>query len=473
MDFFLNQQSESGHWESEGQFTLAKEKALEKIANFQLPFENAWILKLVQWAVCGGNTTPIEVALQLKETRFVFGEFDCTLDTIEQEFFNPEPQGNRALGHLLAALWAIGLAEKSTFLLCLPDQNEGLLWNGDRLERRKLPQVPRQVSLAIGAPQQGTGAVGWVKSMIGSSSRNADLLSILSERCFTCPVPLSVDGRRIDSYFHCPTHKDSETNIVLTLETHEAALPSLTTPPQTFHRKVLSNRQAQLRLTKFPYDPTYRDVRIEASKSQTIPQSANVACLLTAHRTWTTSGQKPEWLDASQRNLLLWIQDGVVVEESQLLRGSFAMSTTVFISADGLRNDMTGLKLVECEEKKSRYHKMITAMHSLLEKGEAVREAANLALAKAQKTGKNWSRALWAAGAASVATGQLPLAGLLGVAGVVSLKMSGGKMRNEIQALNRKLDLLASTFLEERHHLDRFSKSSPSSRQAKSSNKRR
>ena len=45
--FLAGQQSEGEVVDTQSTFTIAKEEALRKIAEFQLPFENAWVVKVI------------------------------------------------------------------------------------------------------------------------------------------------------------------------------------------------------------------------------------------------------------------------------------------------------------------------------------------------------------------------------------------------------------------------------------------
>lgn len=54
---WLHSVGSQGALESEGDFSIAQDKAWEKLGAFQLPFTGAWVLKLVQAAVAGEATS--------------------------------------------------------------------------------------------------------------------------------------------------------------------------------------------------------------------------------------------------------------------------------------------------------------------------------------------------------------------------------------------------------------------------------
>ncbi|MCW5871526.1 MAG: hypothetical protein KIS61_30010, partial [Candidatus Eremiobacteraeota bacterium] len=54
LEEFLRAQVDEGAKDSSGQFTLSREKALEKLAAYQLQGGHAWVLKIVQAVVASG-----------------------------------------------------------------------------------------------------------------------------------------------------------------------------------------------------------------------------------------------------------------------------------------------------------------------------------------------------------------------------------------------------------------------------------
>ncbi|HIB66471.1 MAG TPA: hypothetical protein EYO33_15500 [Phycisphaerales bacterium] len=76
-----------GTWESEGRFTLDRDKAWEKLSTYQLPFEHAWVLKLVQAAVLAACES-LQVKLTGSESSFRFvGQSRWTQDLVTAALF--------------------------------------------------------------------------------------------------------------------------------------------------------------------------------------------------------------------------------------------------------------------------------------------------------------------------------------------------------------------------------------------------
>lgn len=72
LENYLRREKNRGTNDSEGKFTLSSEKALAKLAEFQLPFAGAWAIKIIQAIVASGVETEIRVKLKRKESEFLF-----------------------------------------------------------------------------------------------------------------------------------------------------------------------------------------------------------------------------------------------------------------------------------------------------------------------------------------------------------------------------------------------------------------
>jgi hypothetical protein len=119
-----------GDRDSSGAFTLARDKALEKLGNFSLPREDAWVLKVVQAAVAS-QATSLEVRQTSNEIQFSFGPArPWSLAEVEAAFVNPEPEADRGLDHLKRGLWSVSLNGMKPFKYSLPQQKTSLIWNG-------------------------------------------------------------------------------------------------------------------------------------------------------------------------------------------------------------------------------------------------------------------------------------------------------------------------------------------------------
>lgn len=352
LDSFLSTQRSDGVVVNEGSFTLAREKALLKLANFQLPFKGAWAMKVFQAAIAFSPDQPVKFTCSSKDTTVEFQVPETlTIEEIEEAFFNPEQASHRGIRHLLSGLWAAGVAQKHSFALSFPHQAQSLLWTGERLERAEGVLSGKVGTLALRNYPFNLGSSPFSRAS-ASSAWNAETSKALTTYCYTSPVPLTLDGRRLDGLQFSPTHGWNKLNFPLSVTFLEADLPPLIVPPGTL--KKLSNEEMK----------TAKGLGLnDASKSalDAIPyvERTGLALILTAHV--NSSGVK-NFEPRSEASVCYWVQDGAVVDESRLELEKKAVSVALFINADTIQNDISGLRLAKTPEFEERLDKACRAV---------------------------------------------------------------------------------------------------------------
>jgi len=342
LEQFLQQQVQEGCLDSSGEFTLAREKALEKLAAFQLPRSTSWVLKVVQSAVAG-KATAVEIRQTSSDTEFTWDPPEhWNLDLFEQSFHDPEVSSCRAMDHLKRGLWSCSLNEMRPFRLVLPLTYEALVWTGLKFERPKCqPGKLLQLTISHRTLYEGKGLP--LLRSIEAARCNAEILDELRRGAYTCPVPLRVDGRRLDNLLACPGHGLSASSYPVKLGFARGQLPALSVPPGTLEGPAPTAGAHQHMQRVF-------DARLE------VPRSVAAACLVSAHASREKSGREYEWRSRRTSSVLYWVLDGVVI--SQETPGRFesdtAVSCAVFVSADGLGLDLTGFEIRRDEARKNR-----------------------------------------------------------------------------------------------------------------------
>ncbi len=356
LDRYLSSHQGEGQVVSrDGSFTLARTEALRKISSFQLPFRGAWAVKAIQCAVAEDSGVPIRVDLTRKEARFYFALSSFSLDDFQEAFYDPEPHSNRALRHLIAALWAVGLREKWAFQLCLPGQNACLMWNGKTLSLVETNRRYDCAYLAVGHQFTEEGGLGWVKGVVQSGGKNAEILTTLSRWCYTCPVPLTVDGRRLDSLQHCPTHGWAKNSFPLTIGFGEADLDPLTLPPGTFEEIPSPHdpRSSFWNTTDHSAEGLSKAGKAALSSVEARPCAA-VPFVVAYFMEQVKRGKNYEWEPIFKDTILYWVRDGVVVDEELLVERPFHTAVACFVNAEGLPTDLTTFHLKNSPERLRR-----------------------------------------------------------------------------------------------------------------------
>lgn len=331
---YLSEQNE-GRRHSGGEFTLDPEAALRKMADYSLPFAGCWAVKVVQFVVASGSRENIVVCLERRKVTFSFQlGVTWTLEEVEAQLLDPRNRGDRALYHLAQAFWAAAIGEERRFRLRLQGQSQSWEWDG---ELRRLPcEVVQECRLELS------------RSASPASADNADLLKALSERCFTCPAPLLVDGRRLDALQRCPRHGWERLHHPLFLGFAETEIPDLSLPPFTFDFREGALRKG-----------------IPDGLLQELPRrdAASLACQVSFHRKQSLAEGCWPAPTASQVH---WVSDGVVVLSEKLPLNATACAMGLYLSAEGLVTDATGFGLLEQLPKDERLERGASAAAKLL-----------------------------------------------------------------------------------------------------------
>jgi len=346
LESFLNTHRADGQVLDEGSFTLAREKALTKLAGFRLPFEGAWAVKVVQAASSVVSQSGIRIQQTARETRFGFDcPADWSLDRVESAFFTPEPGKDRALNHLMSGLWTVGVGKRRGFLLTLPEMTEGLLWDGVVMHRLPLEE-PIGCSLTVSHRPSNHSLKDWLTQPGLASRLNSEVSTALAERCYTSPVPLYLDRRRLDGIHLCPTHGwtgDSFPFYMTFLELDSR----VRVPPGTFDNLQASGKKDAI-------SPGLHVMSVSALESLTQTTEAGAILLVAAHASQATSRRYSKWETRRSPSVCYWIRDGAVVDSNILDVPNKACSVALFLDADDLQSDISGLAVVSDAVKAER-----------------------------------------------------------------------------------------------------------------------
>lgn len=356
LEEFLRSQLEEGAKDSSGQFTLSREKALEKLAAYQLQGGQSWVLKVIQAVVTSG--APELVLRQTgTDTEFHFAPPQpWELQKFEEAFFDPEVSPDRSLDHLKRGLWSVSLHNMRPFLLACPGWGRALIWTGKSLQRG--PLTERQtVLLAISHRTVYEGKGLPLLRNLEAAAGNAAVLTELRDRAFVCSIPLKLDNRRLDALQACPNYGTSKTSFPVYLGFLAGDLPELPIPPGTMgeYKPIVAGDSTVSKI----FHP-----------SAHLPPKVAVACLITAHLREVQKGKVLVWETYAQQSTLFWVRDGVVVDWEVLKSSPGCVSCALFVSAEGLHSDLTGLKLSRGEAYQQRFQEALKTFKPFLFEAE-------------------------------------------------------------------------------------------------------
>ncbi|MFN8611570.1 MAG: hypothetical protein U0931_28760 [Vulcanimicrobiota bacterium] len=336
LDRLLLDHVEEGQLDSGGSFTVSGEKALEKLAAFQLPRPLAWVSKLVQAAVAGG-TSRFRVRQSNGENVFVFEapSLKWTVAQVESAFYDPQPCPDRALDHFKRGLWPVSVRDKRPFRLALPGASEVLFWDGIRLRRRPAKARPH-LELAVSNRSALSGRMD-LRAALDAGQMNTEVRKELREHCFTCPIPLWVGEQRYDSLLGCPMHGFSPVSYPMRVSLAQTDLPPLPLAELTLGGYKPINAGAS-KLNKI-FQP---EVNVPAQVSLGILVAVTMEVQSLGDASMPTPLRRP--------SAISWVLDGIVIKREQVSIPYGYVSAGLFISAADLETDLTGFEPVKTPE---------------------------------------------------------------------------------------------------------------------------
>ena len=350
LDEFLDSARAEGVTDSEGVFTISHVQAMQKMARYSLPYPEAWILKIIQSAVIweAGEIVIEQSRLYTtiefcpSEKKNIPTEQDVVATLIGDSAASAVPVGKLCLG-----LRSLVRLEDYSFILTLnTGRNEVRpLYAGRdaqaltqlhrlRLSRRKSPGI----KIVVIHLREGENVVGrLIYPFVPWLRRDRQIASEIGRSAGACSVPIVLNGRPL-------------TNL---LETINYGFNSKTRPLHlsgvSLTGQSLLNLGAGTRETHLPYYS--RNVELEQAEGTRSDFSAWYLCQV---KRKAVLPERSPGLEQTTHEIH-WICDGVVVQCDTFLLPTHLVKLVIFLNADGLQTDITGMLLKETDEKTERW----------------------------------------------------------------------------------------------------------------------
>lgn len=347
---FLENQAAEGKADSVGAFTVAREKALQKLAHFALPAAYDWVLKLVQAANIWGVPKMV-----VRQTRVATSFYFCPARTqsfpsegaIVSALENPALDHSNPIHAVAMALRSLVQQSRLSFVLAVRQDGEMYkpIFAGDDISglapetREAWTHLSQDgVRLTVSHFQGSESLTGrYLPTFSSQERRDIAILQKLEERCFASAVPIDIDGRHLGVVFprgdYFITHKQRPLALGRLSPHSEAeqqveSFQLLTGHVNRDHIRVSTSSQ-------HPHSPwfliTGSDPRVESSAYQTL--SGMLSPL-------GKRGKK------RAEHYVGWTRQGVVVAHYWFEGfGDPETSVSLFIPADHLRTDLSGLEI--------------------------------------------------------------------------------------------------------------------------------
>lgn len=348
---FLGEQTAEGQVESHGEFTLSQDKAARKLGRFSLPFDYAWVLKIVQ-AVVRWKCQGLEVRQHRTFTRFEFrpARLDQmpTEETLVNTLLAARFGGDQPVELLCLALRALVEQSDLSFVFICDTGGEDSASRPIQAGRdaaalareahnHRLPPFVGMRLLIAHLPL-GRFFMGRMtpKSMLNERP-DLGISQALQKHCYLSPVPIRVDGRELTDVMANPLFGASARMQPMVL----SGLPSAAAPtfppampiPASFEEKIFSLRTHPRRALR-AYGGTKRLAVWFLARSIAVR----------GRKSWNPHRDAPGLAPPHQH--VLFVRFGVVVERLKVKCLTSQTELFVFINADRMKTDLSGLALI-------------------------------------------------------------------------------------------------------------------------------
>ena len=342
---WLKTQESEGQVESSGGFTLDRDKAWAKLGAFQLPFEQAWILKIVQAAMAHPEAT-LRIYQSRQETVFLISNTPhWTKDVVDEAIFEVEKKSTRDLSHLAMGIRALAQLKKRPFSLQY-GVSEHVAWAGEKFVPLAVESKEVDANgfrLGVANFEFGESTSMFSLDNVDAANFRAEVAAVLATHCYLTRQDIVVDRLLVSGYLNDPKFGFTEGSrplILLKAPTHEG-LPDLEFSD--------SDDWEEAKL-----GPLTVSVEEEDRKLMELSGPCSVAGIVSVFVTKKRLRKNVVYYDASRgHSEALWVCDGVIVARESL-RYSGSVGVGLLISAEGLETDLTGLALRESPEKRER-----------------------------------------------------------------------------------------------------------------------
>lgn len=335
---YLEGKQDDGQFQGTGQFTIEHQKAARKMARFALPRSTAWVSKFVQAAV-GWSMKSLTVNQGLTYTVFHFEWPKLTElpteDDVVRGILSSGISDDHPITNLCMGLRALVELEGLSFLLVLNngDLKPKPIYSGAHFSQ--MSEAAR-LSPAFGARPGLTITVAhgvhsfFSEGSAGRARMQAKITKELDTYCFLSPVPITLDGRRVDGALHAPGYRsDKRFRAIYTGGPRVTDGLTAMKVPENFEERRMS---------------AYTDPR-RARRGYGGKREVAAVVLL---------GMRLQEDVSSSKTTIHWVRRGAVVDSQPVFIKTKSLICDLYIEADDLATDLTGFKVSKSDADRSK-----------------------------------------------------------------------------------------------------------------------
>ena len=198
---YLDQQQAEGRFFESSQFSLDSLRARTKLARFQLPLPGLWLVKLVQAAVAlKAEQVQVRFGNRRLEVHFL-PEEPLEADQILHEVLSGALPASKGLLHLVTGLRSSGAELTETVSWSSGSSSVTLRADGSEIRAWEGQGITIQATRPVRSRSLGSMLASPVSYLARQTLEEYDCLT---ERCWPCPIPVYVDGRRLNEGYYSP-----------------------------------------------------------------------------------------------------------------------------------------------------------------------------------------------------------------------------------------------------------------------------
>ena len=362
IDDLLSSFQEIGQLDSQGVFTLSGKRAAGKLARHLLGEPTDWILKVVQ-AACHAQASELRLTQTHKATHISF-TVPFALDTraFEMSLTQAQPASQPGLEDLTMGLRAVALSQERNWVARLRT-GESTHWvlvsDGEvSVEAGGSEPSADRTELLIGVAFP-PGQVGKVGGLVRFGAAIQNEHEVLHARVRACPIPLFLDGKRLDDLARSDDLASMETEVFLGVDLGRQATG-------------LAPVSAPQGLRVSP-ESSFRDRFLDSQPFHlpSFPEPAQGSSLLRVafrfqRESRSSQARVPRLRPLTTPSRVVLLRHGVVVGRRSL-GITEAIACDVYLNADQMTANLTGLEVEVTPEHADLARREISDLGSYLQ----------------------------------------------------------------------------------------------------------
>lgn len=340
IDALLHSFEEVGHLDSRGAFTLAAKRAAGKLARSLLGDPTDWILKVVQ-AACHGKADELRITQARKATHIAFSlPYALDIRALVMSLTQAQPAKQPGVEDLAMGLRAVAIAQDRSWVarLKIGDATHWILVSEGQVSIEMGAETSSETTtdLLIGVAFP-VGQVGKVGGLVRFGAAIQNEHEALQARVRACPIPLFLDGKRLDDLARSDGLASMESEVFLGVDLGRS---SDTLQPVSLPRGLQVSTVSRFRDRFLEPQPFFLPSFAEGNEGSSLLRVA----FRFQQESRGSQARVPRLRSLTTSSRVLLLRHGVVVGRRSL-GVTEAIACDVYLNADLMPANLSGLEV--------------------------------------------------------------------------------------------------------------------------------